>query len=40
MVKLNVLDFRLFFRVWKVKLVGEGVDDVGGVFDDIIIEMC
>ena len=24
----------------KVKLVGEGADDAGGVFDDTITEMC
>ncbi|KAK6294039.1 hypothetical protein J4Q44_G00348690 [Coregonus suidteri] len=27
-------------RAWKVKLVGEGADDAGGVFDDTITEMC
>ena len=27
-------------RSWKVKLVGEGADDAGGVFDDTITEMC
>ncbi|KAJ9596222.1 hypothetical protein L9F63_027154, partial [Diploptera punctata] len=25
---------------WEVKLVGEGADDAGGVFDDTITEMC
>ena len=24
----------------QVKLVGEGADDAGGVFDDVITEMC
>lgn len=26
--------------VGKVKLIGEGADDAGGVFDDTITEMC
>ncbi|XP_075939248.1 putative E3 ubiquitin-protein ligase HERC1 [Anarhichas minor] len=39
-VKLNASDLRLPSRAWKVKLVGEGADDVGGVFDDTITEMC
>lgn len=33
-------DLRLPARAWKVKLVGEGADDAGGVFDDTITEMC
>lgn len=33
-------DLRLPSRAWKVKLVGEGADDAGGVFDDTITEMC
>lgn len=40
MVKLNASDLRLPSRAWKVKLVGEGADDAGGVFDDTITEMC
>ncbi|AWP01059.1 putative E3 ubiquitin-protein ligase HERC1 [Scophthalmus maximus] len=39
-VKLNASDLRLPSRAWKVKLVGEGADDAGGVFDDTITEMC
>ncbi|KAG5885881.1 hypothetical protein JTB14_019144 [Gonioctena quinquepunctata] len=41
--KLNDImpqDLRLPSRAWKVKLVGEGADDAGGVFDDTITEMC
>ena len=30
----------LFQSFVKVKLVGEGADDAGGVFDDTITEMC
>ncbi|CAG9853588.1 unnamed protein product [Phyllotreta striolata] len=33
-------EMRLPSRAWKVKLVGEGADDAGGVFDDTITEMC
>ncbi|XP_019763936.2 probable E3 ubiquitin-protein ligase HERC1 isoform X1 [Dendroctonus ponderosae] len=33
-------EFRLPARAWKVKLVGEGADDAGGVFDDTMTEMC
>ena len=33
-------DLRLPARSWKVKLIGEGADDAGGVFDDTITEMC
>lgn len=40
MVSLNPLELRLPSRAWKVKLVGEGADDAGGVFDDTITEMC
>ncbi|XP_037835872.1 probable E3 ubiquitin-protein ligase HERC1 isoform X2 [Kryptolebias marmoratus] len=39
-VKLNASDLRLPSRAWKVKLVGEGADDAGGVFDDTITEIC
>lgn len=39
-MKFNLVDLWFLFCVWKVNLFGEGVDDVGGVFDDIIIEMC
>ncbi|XP_072310878.1 probable E3 ubiquitin-protein ligase HERC1 isoform X3 [Eucyclogobius newberryi] len=39
-VNLNPLELRLPSRAWKVKLVGEGADDAGGVFDDTITEMC
>lgn len=27
-------------KKWQVKLVGEGADDAGGVFDDTMTEMC
>ena len=40
MVKLKAGDLCLPSRAWKVKLVGEGADDAGGVFDDTITEMC
>lgn len=39
-VKLNPTDLCLPSRAWKVKLLGEGADDAGGVFDDTITEMC
>ncbi|KAL2099644.1 hypothetical protein ACEWY4_004038 [Coilia grayii] len=39
-VALNPTELRLPSRAWKVKLVGEGADDAGGVFDDTITEMC
>ena len=39
-VQLKPSDLRLPARAWKVKLVGEGADDAGGVFDDTITEMC
>ncbi|XP_028516065.1 probable E3 ubiquitin-protein ligase HERC1 isoform X2 [Exaiptasia diaphana] len=39
-VKLKSSDLCLPSRAWKVKLVGEGADDAGGVFDDTITEMC
>ncbi|XP_052100156.1 probable E3 ubiquitin-protein ligase HERC1 isoform X2 [Mytilus californianus] len=39
-VKLRQEDLRLPARAWKVKLIGEGADDAGGVFDDTITEMC
>ena len=38
-VKLKPADLCLPARAWKVKLVGEGADDAGGVFDDTITEM-
>ena len=37
---LKPSDLRLPTRAWKVKLIGEGADDAGGVFDDTITEMC
>ena len=37
---MNAADLRLPARAWKVKLIGEGADDAGGVFDDTITEMC
>ena len=39
-VKLKPEELRLPARAWKVKLLGEGADDAGGVFDDTITEMC
>ncbi|XP_065224595.1 probable E3 ubiquitin-protein ligase HERC1 isoform X2 [Planococcus citri] len=33
-------DLLLPSRAWKVKLLGEGADDAGGVFDAIVTEMC
>ena len=39
-VRMKPGDLRLPARAWKVKLVGEGADDAGGVFDDTITEMC
>lgn len=38
-VRLKPEDLRLPARAWKVKLLGEGADDAGGVFDDTISEM-
>lgn len=35
-VKMKPADLRLPSRAWKVKLLGEGADDAGGVFDDTI----
>ena len=37
---MDPADLRLPARSWKVKLIGEGADDAGGVFDDTITEMC
>jgi hypothetical protein len=34
---LTIFQFIPFFQV---KLLGEGADDAGGVFDDVITEMC
>ncbi|KAK9737174.1 HECT-domain (ubiquitin-transferase) [Popillia japonica] len=39
-VEMRSQELRLPSRAWKVKLVGEGADDAGGVFDDTITEMC
>ncbi|XP_018567016.1 probable E3 ubiquitin-protein ligase HERC1 [Anoplophora glabripennis] len=39
-VDLKPQELRLPSRAWKVKLLGEGADDAGGVFDDTITEMC
>ena len=39
-IQLTPSDLRLPARAWKVKLIGEGADDAGGVFDDTITEMC
>ena len=39
-IKLPPGDLRLPSRAWKIKLIGEGADDAGGVFDDTITEMC
>ncbi|CAH0559022.1 unnamed protein product [Brassicogethes aeneus] len=39
-VDIKPQDLRLPSRAWKVKLVGEGADDAGGVFDDTITEVC
>ncbi|XP_044259648.1 probable E3 ubiquitin-protein ligase HERC1 isoform X3 [Tribolium madens] len=39
-VNIKPQELRLPSRAWKVKLVGEGADDAGGVFDDTITEMC
>ena len=36
----NAQSLRLPSQAWKVKLIGEGADDAGGVFDDIVSEMC
>lgn len=37
---MKISELRLPSRAWKVKLLGEGADDAGGVFDDTITEMC
>lgn len=39
-ITMKPQELRLPSRAWKVKLVGEGADDAGGVFDDTITEMC
>nr|QHB15577.1 putative E3 ubiquitin-protein ligase HERC1 [Bemisia tabaci] len=39
-IRMKPADLRLPSRAWKVKLIGEGADDAGGVFDDTITEMC
>ncbi|XP_018324237.1 probable E3 ubiquitin-protein ligase HERC1 isoform X2 [Agrilus planipennis] len=39
-VSMKPHELRLPSRAWKVKLIGEGADDAGGVFDDTITEMC
>nr|CAD7425857.1 unnamed protein product [Timema monikensis] len=39
-IKMKPAELRLPSRAWKVKLVGEGADDAGGVFDDTVTEMC
>lgn len=39
-VEMKSAELRLPSRAWKVKLLGEGADDAGGVFDDTITEMC
>ncbi|KAL4227435.1 putative E3 ubiquitin-protein ligase herc1 [Mactra antiquata] len=39
-IRLKPEELRLPGRAWKVKLLGEGADDAGGVFDDTITEMC
>lgn len=39
-VEMKATELRLPSRAWKVKLLGEGADDAGGVFDDTITEMC
>ncbi|ODM97024.1 putative E3 ubiquitin-protein ligase HERC1 [Orchesella cincta] len=39
-VQLPPSDLRLPARAWKVRVMGEGADDAGGVFDDTITEMC
>jgi len=38
-VNIDAELLRLPSRAWKVKLVGEGADDAGGVFDDTIAQM-
>ena len=35
-----VVDLRSSSRAWKVNLVGEGADDAGGVFDEMMAQMC
>ena len=39
-IDFQTLIHRLPSQAWKVKLVGEGADDAGGVFDDTMSEMC
>ena len=34
------LEYHTFNSFLQVKLIGEGADDAGGVFDDTITEMC
>jgi E3 ubiquitin-protein ligase HERC1 len=37
---VNGSDLRLPSRAWKVRLVGEGADDAGGVFDETLTDIC
>ena len=39
-MKVDSQVLRFPSQAWKVKLVGEGADDAGGVFDDTMSEMC
>ena len=39
-LRCNSQTLRLPSQAWKVKLIGEGADDAGGVFDDTMSEMC
>jgi len=36
----NPCELRAKDRSWKVKLIGEGADDAGGVFDETVTQMC
>lgn len=33
-------ELRYSTRAWKVSLIGEAADDVGGVFDETVAQMC
>lgn len=39
-LQLFAAEIRCPSRAWKVYLLGEGADDAGGVFDEIVSQMC
>ena len=39
-LSLKPPDSLLLAKAWKIKLVNEAADDAGGVFDEIVTDMC